>query len=149
MMQGRFTGWHMTAILVAFFGVVVAVNITMARFATGTFGGVVLENSYVASQEFNHWLAEAEASRELGWQVALAHGPEGRVALTVAGAPDMLHATGVARHPLGHEEPIALTFERVSEGQYLSTQALPAGRWILRLELAQGQAVWRGEEHWQ
>ena len=35
-MTKRFTGWHMAAILVGFFALVVAVNVTMARFATST-----------------------------------------------------------------------------------------------------------------
>ena len=56
-----FTGWHMATILVSFFAIVVGVNLLMARFATSTFGGVVVENSYVASQQFNQplncWLA--------------------------------------------------------------------------------------------
>ena len=43
-----FTGRHMAAIMVAFFGVVIAVNVYMARLATSTFTGVVVENSYVA-----------------------------------------------------------------------------------------------------
>ena len=51
-----FTGYHMTAILVAFFGVVIVVNFVMARYAVATFGGTVVDNSYVASQEFNGWL---------------------------------------------------------------------------------------------
>jgi nitrogen fixation protein FixH len=45
MMEGPFTGRHMTAILVGFFGVVIAVNLLMARFATSTFGGIVVENT--------------------------------------------------------------------------------------------------------
>ena len=44
-MTRRFTGYHMTAILLAFFGIVVAVNLVMATLATRTFGGVVVENS--------------------------------------------------------------------------------------------------------
>jgi nitrogen fixation protein FixH len=51
-----FTGWHMALILIGFFAVVVGVNLLMARFASSTFGGVVVENSYVASQQFNGWL---------------------------------------------------------------------------------------------
>jgi nitrogen fixation protein FixH len=42
--KGKFTGWHMTTILVAFFGVVIAVNFFMARMAVGTFGGTVVDN---------------------------------------------------------------------------------------------------------
>ena len=64
-MTRRFTGWHMTAIMFAFFGVVVSVNMLMATLATRTFGGTVVENSYVASQSFNRWLAEARAQDRL------------------------------------------------------------------------------------
>ena len=70
-MSGRkFTGWHMTGILVAFFGVVVSVNVFMARAAISTFGGTVVDNSYVASQKFNGWLDKAEAQKALGWTVS-------------------------------------------------------------------------------
>lgn len=41
----RFTGWHMTTILVAFFAVVITVNIVMARFALSTFGGAMSGNT--------------------------------------------------------------------------------------------------------
>jgi len=45
-MTGKpFTGRHMLAVLVGFFGVVIAVNFIMASYATSTFGGVVVENS--------------------------------------------------------------------------------------------------------
>mgnify|MGYP001281167617 CR=1 FL=1 len=41
--KGPFTGRHMATILIAFFGVVITVNIVMARFALSTFGGTVVE----------------------------------------------------------------------------------------------------------
>jgi nitrogen fixation protein FixH len=56
----------MAAIMVAFFAVVIAVNVYMARLASSTFTGVVVENSYVASQHFNRWLDEARAEERLG-----------------------------------------------------------------------------------
>jgi nitrogen fixation protein FixH len=64
----RFTGWHMAAILGAFFGVVIVVNVVMARLASSTFSGEVVANSYVASQDFTRWLAEARAAAALGWR---------------------------------------------------------------------------------
>ena len=63
--SGPFTGWHMLAICVAFFGVVIAVNVVMADLAISTFSGEVVENSYVASQRFNGWLDEAKAEAEM------------------------------------------------------------------------------------
>ena len=66
-MRKPFTGRHFTLIMVAFFGVVIAINLVMARYASATFGGVVVENSYVASQRFNSWLGKARTQDALGW----------------------------------------------------------------------------------
>ena len=144
--QGKFTGWHATIILVAFFGVVVAVNFTMAALARSTFGGVVVENSYVASQEFNGWLEEARESDALGWQVTLSRVADGRVEVTLAGAPERTRLTGEARHPLGRLANVPLSFVAEPDGSFRSVEALPAGRWTVRLEARDGQALWRAEE---
>lgn len=143
--RGPFTGWHMFAIMVAFFGVVIAVNVTMMQIARGTFGGIVVENSYVASQEFNGWLDAAKAQEELGWQVTSGLDAGRKVTLGVTGAPETLAVTAVVRHPLGRQPDQALTFHRVGTGRYVSTTALPAGRWTLRLQLASGSSAWRHE----
>ena len=50
---GEFTGRHMLGIMLAFFATVIAVNVTMAMFASKSWTGFVVRNSYVASQEFN------------------------------------------------------------------------------------------------
>lgn len=143
---GRFTGWHAAAILVAFFGTVGTVNVVMARYATSTFGGIVVENSYVASQEFNGWLDKAEKSKELGWQANAARTADGRVAVTLAGAPETAVLTGEARHPLGRMKDMPLTFARQADGTYVSGQSIPSGRWTLRLEATAGADSWRTEE---
>lgn len=140
-----FTGRHMFAILAGFFGVVIAVNFTMASYATSTFGGVVVENSYVASQEFNRWLDQAEAQEALGWSAVANRQSDGRIAVAVAGPEGDVRLTGTARHPLGRQPDLALTFEPLGGGQFLSTQDLPAERWTLRLQVAAEGTVWRHE----
>ncbi len=142
----RFTGWHMTGILVAFFGSVAAVNFTMASYASSTFGGIVVENSYVASQEYNGWLEQARESEALGWEAVTTWRPDGRLLVSVGGAPDNLDAHATARHPLGRKPDRALGFTRIGEGTYLSDEQLPQGRWTLRLELSDGVSIWRGED---
>lgn len=144
-----FTGWHMFAMMAAFFVVVIAVNFTMARLALASFGGVVVENSYVASQEFNGWLADARSSQELGWQVSQDLGDDGTLALRVTGAPDPLTISATARHPLGRLPDQELAFTRLASGEYVSTEALPEDRWIVRLELASGTDRWRSESEVQ
>ena len=65
----RFTGVHMLAIMVSFFGVVILVNFYMAYSATSSFAGLVVENSYVESQLFNEKLAAVKRQAALGWKV--------------------------------------------------------------------------------
>ncbi len=148
-MTRRFTGWHMLAMMVSFFGVVIAVNFTMARMAYTSFGGIVVENSYVASQEFNGWLEQAEAQDALGWQVESQWREDGRIAVTVAGAPDLQSVSAMVRHPLGRLPDRELHFVRTPDGSYVSDEALPAGRWTLRLQLNSGADEWRREVHLQ
>ncbi len=64
--QFRFTGWHMLACMIAFFGVIITVNFTMAYMASGTWTGLVVKNSYVASQKFNGELKDAQLQAESG-----------------------------------------------------------------------------------
>ncbi len=130
-----FTGRRMAVTMVAFFGVVVAVNVTMARLAVGSFGGTVVDNSYVASQKFNGWLAEARAQRELGWTATAALDAERHVMLAIAPA-GAATASGTARHPLGRTTDIPVTFVPVGEGQLRSTAALPPGRWTLHVSVS-------------
>jgi nitrogen fixation protein FixH len=143
--RGTFTGWHMLATMVAFFGVVIAVNVTMMQLARGSFGGVVVENSYVASQHFNTWLHDAAEQDALGWSAASALQADRTVAIAVAGAPQAVAVTAMARHPLGRLPDQALVFHHEGAGRYVSTAALPAGRWTVRLQLAAGDQIWRQE----
>ncbi|WP_346426927.1 FixH family protein [Novosphingobium sp. PC22D] len=142
----RFTGKHMSAILVGGFGVVIAVNFTMATLANTTFGGVVVENSYVASQEFNGWLDKAERSRALGWKAQAVRRPDGRVAIALEGVPSFPTVTATARHPLGRLPDIALSFQSDGDGNVVSRETLPAGRWDIRIAIEAGGHAWRGEE---
>lgn len=124
-------GRHVSAILVAGFAVVIAVNLTAAVAAKRTFGGIVVENSYVASQDFNRWLAEAERERALGWKVTPRRREDGRIALEMAGVPTGAVITAHARHPLGHLPDRSLAFDPAG----ISRERLPRGRWTLRFTI--------------
>lgn len=145
-MTKPFTGKHMAAVLVAGFGIVIAVNLTMAAFATSTFGGLVVENSYVASQQYNGWLEEAREAKALGWQASLSRQPDGRILIATQGAPPDIRASGDAWHPLGRAPDRPLQFEPAGGGTFLSTTPLPEGRWLIRLELSRGSTIWRSEQ---
>ncbi|MBF6602789.1 MAG: FixH family protein [Sphingorhabdus sp.] len=138
----KFTGYHATAIIVSFFGVVVAVNLLMASFAVSTFGGTVVDNSYVASQKYNKWLDKAREQAAHGWTVAKIARHDGKVAMTVLGADEAAlqgaEITATALHPVGRTEPVELRFVPDSAGAYISSDTLPEGRWKLRILITHG-----------
>lgn len=135
-----FTGKHMAAILVAGFGVVVAVNFTMASYAVGGFHGTVVENSYVASQHFNDWLEEAKAAKALGWTAVAARDEAGYVMIQTKSVPQGALLKAELRRPLGTRELASLSFAPLGEGRFRSTQKVAPGRWTVRLSIeAQGR----------
>lgn len=150
--KGQFTGWHMTVILVAFFGIVMTVNFTMARMAIGTFGGTVVDNSYVASQNYNRWLDAAERQDRLGWTVQAIMTKDRFVIITVSKGKTL--ATGVtavadAIHPLGRASDIPLQFRAMPDGRLKSMVALPEGRWTIQVSLRQNADIYKFVEQFQ
>ena len=135
MIAKPFTGRHMAVVLCGFFAVVIAVNMLMATLATRTFGGVVVENSYVASQAFNGWLAKARQQERLGWSINPSLAADRRVTLAVSVANAA--ASGVASHPLGRLPDVAIRFHRSGE-LLVSDKPLPEGRWHVRLTVRRG-----------
>jgi nitrogen fixation protein FixH len=69
--QAKFTGKHLIAVMVAFFGVIISVNVFMAVKANTTWSGLVVKNSYVAGLSFTEKSEEARAQDALGWTAAL------------------------------------------------------------------------------
>ncbi|MEZ5887782.1 MAG: FixH family protein [Paracoccaceae bacterium] len=63
-MARELTGAKVFAITASAFAVIIGVNVFMAVKAVGTFPGLEVENSYVASQTFD---AERAAQERLGW----------------------------------------------------------------------------------
>lgn len=145
-----FTGWHMVTVLVAFFGVVIAVNLVMARYARSTFGGTVVDNSYVASQQFNDWLVAGAAQDAAGWQHALTRRADGRLELRLAQRGTAVTGAQVSvtlTHPLGREASRTVKLLPDAAGTYLSREAVPAGRWHARIAgVAAGQKLFFVDE---
>lgn len=64
----EFTGRKMLATVVAFFGVVIGVNLYMATQAVSTFPGLEVSSSYADSQDFN---IRRDAQEALGWDASV------------------------------------------------------------------------------
>ena len=140
-----FTGWHMAAIFAGGFAVVIAVNLLMASIAVGSFHGTVVDNSYVASQNYNGWLKQAAASKALGWQAVPHRRADGRVVVEALGVPAGAQMTATAERPLGARDDTPLTFVAEGRGRWVSAETLAAGRWQMRLAIRAGDQAWAGE----
>jgi nitrogen fixation protein FixH len=131
------TGWHVLAIVGLFFGTIIGVNVVLAVAATGSFPGLVAENSYVASQRYNALLAEARRQDAVGWrhELAVEDGVLRFSLATQAGTP----ATGLdvvahaGRPSTAHQDRV-VTFAGVEAGGYVANVRLPAGRWAVDIE---------------
>lgn len=138
--RGRpFTGWHMLASLVAFFGVILGVNLTLAYFASSTFSGLVVANGYVASQSFGHDLARAKAQDALGWNVSLSHdGGSLRLSFADARRQQLGGLTIMAnlRRPAAQRFDQVLNFVGNGAGVYSAPANLGPGLWELEVGAA-------------
>lgn len=133
-----FTGWHMLAIICTFFGVVIAVNLTMAISASRTWTGLVVANSYVESQRFNEKQHTIAAQKRAGWTVETRH-VDGRIvfeALDADGALLELEAvTAFVRRPVGGHDDATVVLVRDGTA-YVGDHDLAAGVWDITITTA-------------
>ena len=136
-MRKEFTGRHMLMIMIGFFGVVIAVNLLMARMAVSTFGGALAENGYVASQDYNKWTAESTAQDKLGWSVTTKV-EDGHLLVDASGvnAPVL---DIVAQHPLGRVEDQKIAMVKIAPDRFQSVRPMPEGRWQLHIVVSDGR----------
>ncbi|RVV96700.1 nitrogen fixation protein FixH [Mesobaculum littorinae] len=131
-MTRELTGWHVAGITVGAFAIIIAVNVTMAVKAVGTFPGLETANSYVASQVFDK---EREAQEALGWQADATYA-DGRVTLRIEDAEGRPILPPRISADLGR--PTNVSEDRVLElaktgPAYTAPADLHRGLWVLRL----------------
>ena len=142
----QFTGRHMALVMVLFFGTIISVNLTMAYFAESTWSGLVVENSYVASQTFDVDTAKRQHEMARGWDAKVAYA-DGRFRvdlLDAAGKPVTgAEAVVTIGHPVNANFDRTLTLEPVAGGGYGAETPLTRGRWEARLVVkAEGLEPW-------
>ena len=142
----EFTGRHMALVMGLFFGTIISVNLTMAYFAETTWSGLVVANSYVASQSFDADTAKREQELARGWSAETAYeGGHFRMRLVDAGGLPVTGATVAVTigHPVNANFDRTLTLIPAPEGGYAGETTLTAGRWEARLVVEKpGQTPW-------
>ena len=127
----------MLAVTVAFFAVVIGVNLTLAYFANSTWSGLIVKNGYVASQDFSKDQQGARAQEAVGWKAALQRKDDGlRVTFAARdGTPlSYLAVTGILRRPATENQDLMLAFAETAPGLYTASAAPGSGVWDLEID---------------
>jgi nitrogen fixation protein FixH len=132
-MTRTFTGWHMAAITISFFAIIIAVNLTLAVFASTSWTGLVVANSYVASQRFNRDAEIAREQQALGWQMKLIVSRKlativilDRNSQSMAG----LSMRAVLQRPTDEAEDQVLKLKENGTGIYMAKIEIGKGNWV-------------------
>ncbi len=130
--SGKLTGWHVLAIFIGAFGVIISVNLALAYNAVQSFPGLEVRNSYVASQSFD---ARRDAQQALGWRVR-AEVAGDRLILSITDAAGQSVQVGSLQAVLGratHVKDDQTPDFRFDGRAYVARAALGPGNWNLRL----------------
>jgi len=138
----KLTGRMVLACLVAFFAIVVAVNVVMVRAATSTFGGLETANPYQAGLAFNRehdaalaqdaraWKVTANLIRRSGETAELSvelHDRDGHPITGVAVAATLAHPADARRDQ-------SVTLVQRAAGEFVGTAEVPRGFWDLIID---------------
>jgi len=142
------TGRHVLVMILSFFGIIIGVNLVMARFAVSTFGGVETASSYKAGLAFKGEEIAAAAQTARDWDVSVAVTSLGADARTftvqakdAAGAPLTGYAASARIvHPTDARQDVRLALSDLGGGRYGGEAAVHPGQWDLVVDLAQGDA---------
>ncbi len=138
----KFTGWHMAGALLGFFGTIITVNMIMAYFATSTWTGLVVKNSYVASQNFNTETAALKAQQAMGWDAASEY-RDGTFGITLTGRDQAplggAIVTAKVGRPAYESDDRTVQLLETAPGQYEAPTDLGPGIWTAALTVT-GQA---------
>jgi len=146
------TGRHVLQWLVAFFGIVFAVNGVLVRAAISTFGGVETLSSYRAGLQFEQEVGLVARQDALHWQVTgkLARDSAGVAVLDVTardaqGAPlSGLTADARLAHPADDRLDRVIAVRSVASGVFHGAAQAQPGQWELIVDLYRGdQRVFR------
>ena len=142
-----FTGRHMIMVMVAFFGVIISVNLLMAYYANTTWSGLVVKNSYVASQEFNQTVADVKEQDALGWKDSLS-ASAGKITFSLQdanGVPVAITSVKmIFRRPVTDSADMTIELAAGPNAVWEAAQTLADGVWIAEIDVtAPDNKPWR------
>lgn len=133
-MAKELTGRHVLVITLTAFGIIIAVNLLMAFLAVGSFPGLEVKNSYVASQQFDR---DRLAQESLGW-TARASYDGAQISIEILdgqGAhPVLRDFTATVGRPTHKRADVTPQFEMAGGGVYRAPLVLEPGVWDIHVQ---------------
>ena len=131
-MTRELKGWHVATMFCVGFGIIIAVNLTLAFNAVATFPGLEVKNSYIASQKFE---AQRDAQVALGWDTAVAY-TDGTLVLELTGAnslPAQVEALDLVVGRTTHVAADVAPELRFDGAVWRAPMTLDHGHWLVRM----------------
>jgi nitrogen fixation protein FixH len=137
------TGAKVLFMLLAFFGVVIGVNMIMMRLAIQTLPGTDVDSAYSASLAYEHEIAAAHDQNARNWKVDahIQRGPDGGATLQVEARDDSgkpmsgLKFQGRFERPTDRRADLPVALAETGIGIYRGSAPMIApGQWDLVLE---------------
>ena len=120
----EWTGWHVLAAVVIFFGIILAANISMISLGLKSFPGEDTKQSYRQGLEFNKTLADRQAQKALGWSADITVESNGTIILKLTDKTGQnvrgLRVNGMLKHPAETDKDVALKFAESANGNYIA-----------------------------
>lgn len=141
-----FTGRHMLMCMLAFFGVILCVNLTMAWLASRTWTGLVVKNSYVASQAFNDELDRAHEQNARGWTPVLSYNAglfRFRLRDRNGSSVPLANVRMTIGRPAFEQQDAIIALTRAGREGYQADWALAPGPWAIRIDADVGESTYR------
>jgi nitrogen fixation protein FixH len=141
------TGRRVLIYLVAFFAVVIGVNVVMAKLAIDTLPGTEVDNPYQAGLSYNGEISAAQAQATRGWNVAghVERAADGHAAVRIeARDRDGAPVAGVVfsarlERPIDKRADHAIALSEREVGIYRgAAEGVAPGQWDLVLEADRG-----------
>jgi nitrogen fixation protein FixH len=150
-------GWHVLAILLAFFGVTIGVNAYFITVALTSATGEYQKKSYLQGLRYNDVIAARARQAQKGWTAELAAGPamagtyqvDIRIVDRAARPVNHLNLSGELRRPVQAAQDQTLMFHAVGEGLYRAhAKGAVPGKWhvVVAAADATSETVFRAEK---
>lgn len=130
------TGRHVLFAMIAFFGVIFAVNGVFLYQAIGSYTGIVADEPYRKGLEYNQRIAAAQRQDALGWQHKVRLSAEGQLEIVFESAssvtPAGLNVTATVGRPSTAQKDIAVKLVEGRTGVFAADVGkLEEGTWLI------------------